>query len=180
MERPFGPGVRTDQLTRCDPCLDAPRRGQPAPAPGASDAAAIDCSETGARSYCVGGPSGRLLEAEPLGSASVLSLETEGSIGARTARLHRMAPGSPHGAEQVRCWGTHSSNPPETPFDAASSTHRAGDMLADALVEHGFVHGPPGTVNPGRLASLLNRILTVAAWLATSGRQARIGVGKAE
>ena len=62
----YGTTVRTGcahELTRCDPYLDAPRRGRPVPAPGASGAAAIE-------------------------------------------GLYRMAPGWPHGDEQVTMLGT--------------------------------------------------------------------------
>src|ERR1700730_6829029 len=40
-----------------------------------------------------------------------------------------------------RCWAHLQSQPPfpaETPFDATSIAHCAGDMLADTLVEHGL------------------------------------------
>ena len=60
---------------------------------------------------------------------------------ARSASLYRMAPGWPHGDEQVTMLGTSQPQPPlpaEIPFDTTSSAHCAGDMLADALVEHGL------------------------------------------
>jgi hypothetical protein len=73
---------------------------------------------------------GRLLntEADQLGSTYALPFETRGLIGARTARA-------------FTGWWCSYPQPPipaETPFDAASSAHCAGDMLADALVEHGL------------------------------------------
>ena len=60
---------------------------------------------------------------------------------ANSASLYRMAPPGPMAMSRSRCWGHSQLQPPfpaETPFDAASSAHRAGDMLADALVEHGL------------------------------------------
>src|SRR3984893_19165110 len=90
--------------------------------------------------------SGRLLdaeaEAEQLGSTSVQPFETEGLIGARRAQAFdgwRRA--GPMAMSRSRCWGHLQPQPPlpaKTPFDAASSAHCAGDMLADALVEHGL------------------------------------------
>jgi hypothetical protein len=129
---------------RCDRCCDAPRRRRPVPAPGTIGAAAIDGAVAVAQPYCVGGPAGRLLDAEAkqLGSASVHSFETEGLIGARRARAftgwRRSGPMAMSGS---RCWGHSQPQPPlpaETPFDAASSAHCAADVLADALVEHGL------------------------------------------
>jgi hypothetical protein len=46
---------------------------------------------------------------------------------------------APIATSRSRHWGHSYPQPPlpaETPFDAASSAHCAGDMLADALVEH--------------------------------------------
>jgi hypothetical protein len=97
-ERPSWPGVRPSWPDATQPLLDAPRIGRPVPVPGASSAAAIDGAEVGAPAYCVGDPAGRLLDAEAkqLGSASVQPFETEGLIGARTARAftgwRRLAP----------------------------------------------------------------------------------------
>jgi hypothetical protein len=58
----------------------------------------VDGGEAAAQPYCVGGPAGRLLDAESkqLGSASLHPFETEGLIGARRARAftgwRRLAP----------------------------------------------------------------------------------------
>ena len=81
----------------------APRRCRPVPAPGAGGAATIDGAEAGARPYCVGGPAGRLLdaEAEQLGSTSIQAFEIEGLIGARkSASLYQIASVWPHVYEQ--------------------------------------------------------------------------------
>src|ERR1700726_3832074 len=51
-----------------------------------------------------------------------------------------MAPSGPTAMSRSR-WGHSYPQPPfpaETPFDAAGIAHCAGDMLADALVEHGL------------------------------------------
>jgi hypothetical protein len=57
------------------------------------------------------------------------------------SRAFTGSPGWPHGDEQVTILGTLTAQPPfpaETPFDAACAAHDAGDVLADALVEHGL------------------------------------------
>ena len=68
------------------------------------------------------------------------------SGGAERASLDRMAPVWPHGDKQVRLASSVTTRPlrsqsafsAETPFDAAGIAHEAGDVLADALVEHGL------------------------------------------
>src|SRR5450631_3148467 len=67
---------------------------------------------------------------------------------AMRASLYRMAPVWPHGDQRVTVlvmfiapWGHSQPQPPfpaEIPFDATSIAHRAGDVLADALVENGL------------------------------------------
>ena len=50
-----------------------------------------------------------------------------------------MTPSGPMAMSRSRCWGYSPLQPPipaETPFDAACAAHDAGDVLADALVEH--------------------------------------------
>src|ERR1700716_2080279 len=62
--------------------------------------------------------------------------------GARIARaLRGWRRSGPMAASRSRCWGHSYPQPPfpaEIPFDATSIGHCAGDMLADALVEHGL------------------------------------------
>jgi len=65
-----------------------------------------------------------------------------------SASLCRMAPVWPHGDKRVTVsgifigpWGhlyPQTPFPAEAPFDAASIAHDAGDVLADALFEHGL------------------------------------------